>query len=381
METTASHNPSREEAKQLTITLNTAEDDNRPVYIVGNFNNWRTRDAAYRLQHKGNGLFEFRFPDVRKLPAPLEYKYTRGGWESVELDADGKERDNRALPPKPGSHQDEVPRWREQESDFNAEFLPIIRIISEEFEIPQLIKTRRIAALLPHDYEKTDKRYPVLYLQDGQNLFDDFAPFGNWGVDKALAKLAETGKGELIIIAIDHADEERIAEFTPSYRTRLGRGDGKKYVRFLADTLKPYIDSQFRTLSDRLYTGIGGSSMGGLISIYAAMLYPEVYSKLLVFSPSLWVTPNILQASRPEEFYKTRVYLYGGEKESASMGPSLQRFITALEDLGAKGKFEFHLSLDPAGLHNEARWGQEFPKAVEWLFFDQGEKNRNSRTG
>ena len=67
METTASHNPSREEAKQLTITLNTAEDDNRPVYIVGNFNNWRTRDAAYRLQHKGNGLFEFRFPDVRKL--------------------------------------------------------------------------------------------------------------------------------------------------------------------------------------------------------------------------------------------------------------------------------------------------------------------------
>ncbi len=374
-ETKALHNPGREETKQLSITLNTAADDQRPVYLVGNFNNWRTQDAAYRMQNKGNGSFEFQFPDIGKLPPVLEYKYTRGGWEAVELDEAGNERDNRFLSAVAGVYSDEAPQWKKSESEYIPGYLPIIRIISERFEIPQLIKTRRIAAILPHDYEETDKRYPVLYLQDGQNLFDEYAPFGNWAVDKSMAKLTEKGKGDLIIIAIDHADEARISEFTPSYRTRLGKGDGKKYVRFLADTLKPFIDKHFRTLPGRLHTGIGGSSMGGLISIYAGLLYPEVYSKLLVFSPSLWVTPNIPQAAMPEEFYKTKVYLYGGEKESASMGPNLQRFINSMEELGAKGKFDFRLSLDPKGFHNEARWGQEFPKAVEWLFFDQGENN------
>lgn len=374
-ETKAMHNPGREEAKQLSITLNTAEDDERPVYIVGNFNNWRTQDTAFRMHKKGKGSFEFHFPDIGKLPPTLEYKYTRGGWEAVELDDTGNERDNRVLKAGSGKHQDDVPQWKKSQSDFAPDSLPVIRIISKEFEIPQLIKTRRIAAILPHDYEKTDKKYPVLYLQDGQNLFDEYAPFGNWAVDKSMAKLAEKGKGDLIIIAIDHADEARISEFTPSYRTRLGKGDGKKYVRFLADTLKPFVDKHFRTLPGRMHTGIGGSSMGGLISIYAGLLYPEVYSKLMIFSPSLWVMPNILQVTRPEEFFKTKIYLYGGEKESASMGPNLQRFITVLEELGARGKFDFRLSLDPKGFHNEARWGQEFPQAVEWLFFDQGEHN------
>lgn len=94
---------------------------------------------------------------------------------------------------------------------------------------------------------------------------------------------------DIIIVSIDHAEDERIAEFTPSYRTRLGVGDGKKYARFLADTLKPHVDQHFRTLPDRVHTGIGGSSMGGLITIYAGLMYPEVYGKLMVFSPSLWV--------------------------------------------------------------------------------------------
>ena len=111
---------------------------------------------------------------------------------------------------------------------YNPDFLPNKVVISESFEIPQLIKTRRITALLPYDYNSSDRRYPVLYLQDGQNLFDDYAPFGNWGIDKKLAHLAGQGKGDIIIVAIDHAEEERIAEFTPSYNTRLGKGRGKE---------------------------------------------------------------------------------------------------------------------------------------------------------
>lgn len=255
--------------------------------------------------------------------------------------------------------------------EFNAGLLPKITVISEEFEIPQLIKTRRIAALLPHDYDQTDKRYPVLYLQDGQNLFDEYAPFGNWGVDKQLARMAARGLGDFIVIAIDHGGDKRIKEYTPSYDTKLGTGDGKKYVRFLSDTLKPYVDKHFRTLPEREFTGIGGSSMGGLVSIYAGWMYPEVYSKLMIFSPALWVAPNIhFHFMNFGHSQDVKVYLYAGGSESDMMIPNVTRFQQAFKDSSATANFEIKLSIDPQGKHNEAYWGREFPYAVKWLFFE-----------
>ena len=257
------------------------------------------------------------------------------------------------------------------DGNFNPDRLPHIQVISEQFEIPQLVKTRRITALLPHNYHETERRYPVLYLQDGQNLFDDFAPFGNWGVDRKLALMAEKGMSDIIVIAIDHAEEERVAEFTPSHQTKIGVGDGKKYTRFLADTLKPYVDQHFRTLTDREHTGIGGSSMGALVSIYAGLMYPEVYGRLMIFSPSLWVSPNIPDFGIPfHDPLAARIYIYAGGKESDTMIPNITRYKNALERKGMDmSKFEFHISIDPEGIHNEVHWGREFPKAIEWLFF------------
>ena len=329
------------------------------------------------MKQEGPGVYSFIFKDKHLLPGYLEYKYHRGNWDAGELDEHGNPAQNRRLE----THQvreisDHVPRWLKDGRAYNPAFLPEVQVISEQFEIPQLIKTRRIAALLPHDYQESDKRYPVLYLQDGQNLFDDYAPFGNWGVDKKLAVMAERGFGDIIIVAIDHAEKERIAEFTPSHRTKLGSGDGKKYVRFLADTLKAYVDKHFRTQPERAYTGIGGSSMGGLISIYASLMYPEVFGKLMVFSPSLWVMPNIhfhfLNFHDPQDM---DIYLYGGEEESANMVPNIRRFQKAFEDSGS-ANIKFKLSVDPQGQHNEARWGEEFPRAVEWLFFNKKETEK-----
>ncbi len=204
--------------------------------------------------------------------------------------------------------------------DYSQDFLPVIEIIDEHFEIPQLIKTRRIAALLPHNYHTSEKQYPVLYLQDGQNLFDDFTPFGSWELPKKLAWLSERNMGDFIVIAIDHAESERIAEFTPSTETVLGVGDGLKYAEFLCETLKPYIDANFRTLPERENTGIGGSSMGGLISMYAAMHHPHTFSKLMIFSPSLWVSPNLSKEFiiNTPDFYG-KIYLYGGSTEGSNM--------------------------------------------------------------
>lgn len=364
-------------SQSLSLRLATTEDSREPVYLAGNFNGWNAGDEACRMKQEGPGLFSFTFKDKNLLPGQLEYKYHRGGWDSVELDEYGNAAPNRLLDPRKAKEAlDHVPRWKKGGLAYKPAFLPEIQVISEQFEIPQLIKTRRIAALLPYDYRESDKRYPVLYLQDGQNLFDDYAPFGNWAVDKKLAVMAERGIGGLIVISIDHAEKERIAEFTPSSRTKLGSGDGKKYVRFLADTLKSYVDKHFRTLPEREHTGIGGSSMGGLISIYAGLMYPEVYGKLMIFSPSLWVMPNIhFHFLNFQDLQNTDIYLYGGEEESVNMVPNIRRFQEALQEAG-EAFVKFRLSVDPGGQHNEARWGEEFPRAAEWLFFKKNETKK-----
>jgi predicted alpha/beta superfamily hydrolase len=254
--------------------------------------------------------------------------------------------------------------------DYNPDLMPLIDIISEAFEIPQLIKTRRITALLPHDYHETDRRYPVLYLQDGQNLFDDYAPFGSWELRRQLARLKDKGLGDVIVVAIDHAEDERIAEFTPSQKTKLGVGDGKKYARFLAETLKPWVDLKYRTLPGVEHTGIGGSSMGGLISIYAVTQHPELYSRLMIFSPSLWVSPSLAELfNRETSTFSGKIYLYGGRREGSELITLLNRFKNSLTLNPNRHAIDVELNIRDDGEHNEKAWGQEFPRALKWLFF------------
>ena len=264
--------------------------------------------------------------------------------------------------------KDEVTDAKESE---NGSYAPEIRIIAEDYSIPQLNKKRRIAALLPYNYESSSKNYPVLYLHDGQNLFDKGGPYGNWNIDKKLELLAKEGKGDIIIIAVDHAEEERVLEFSPFKKTQWGKGHGKKYLQFLVETLKPYVDKNFRTLPTREFTGVGGSSMGGLISIYAGLKYPEVFSKLMIFSPSLWVTPKIyFDAINFKQPFPTAIYLYAGGAESVNMVPNVEHLKRVLEKENvAETKITIKLSIDPDGQHQEAFWGEEFPLAVDFLFF------------
>ncbi|MEZ4920532.1 MAG: alpha/beta hydrolase-fold protein [Saprospiraceae bacterium] len=354
----------------LRLKLHTPADDDRPVYVCGNFNEWKTTDARYRMERIGEGEYELDFdPEVDTL----EYKYTKGGWESEELDSDGHPPVNRFMEQAQGTVRDVVPRWKSHSGGYNPEFYPDIRIVAKHFHLPQLNKRRRISVLLPWNYDETNKHYPVLYLQDGQNLFEEDAPFGTWGVDKQLAKLAEKGLGDFIVVAIDHGGKERIKEYSPYNLPKWGEGLGEKYTRFLAETLKPYIDSHFRTLTDRENTGIGGSSMGGLISIYAGVLFPETYSRFLVFSPSLWASPRLFfEPMHFAQFPRTRIYLYGGGREGASVINNLKRFKKEIEKRGLRSDCaDIHLEMDPEGEHNEARWGEEFPKAIDWLWADE----------
>ena len=351
------------------------EDDDRPVFITGNFNKWNPKDATFVLKNIDNNTYTIEIDD-EQLPAIIEYKYTRGGWGNVEIDRFGNITPNRKIKKGDAPNEDIVEKWRINWGPFKEEFSPIVEIISEKFFIPQLNRTRKIWALLPYNYHKTDKTYPVLYLQDAQNLFNEGSAFGNWEIDKKMSILAEYGRGDVIIIAIENGSEDRIKEYILDNDSITKNAEGKKYIRFLADTLKPYVDSVYRTKPEREFTGIGGSSLGGLISIYSGFLYPEVYSKLLIFSPSLWVNPeNNFPQMNFKNPYEIKVHMYGGEMEGSQMTERIALFEKTLEswENSHSIQFEFKISINDEGKHQEFYWSQEFPRAVEWLFYNTQE--------
>lgn len=354
----------------LTILLSTDQDDERPVYLSGNFNQWFTQDNKYLMHKIASGKYSFTFPPDFNYPSELVYKFTKGDWSEVEIDKFENKTPNRFCKKKSGIQKEHVPKWRQNWLPYRPSQLPKVHLISEEFEIPQLNKTRKVWALLPHDYNTSEELYPVLYLQDAQNLFNEKSPFGNWQIDKKLAVMSDYGIGKIIIIAIEHAEKERILEYNFG-KTLLGEGQGKQYIRFLTDTLKPFVDKNFRTKPEREFTGIGGSSMGGLVSLFSGLIYPEVYGKLMIFSPSLWVIPKIkfsfLDFFDPME---TKIYLYAGGEESATMVSHIKKFKKRLLKRDTlREKMEIKLSINEKGKHNETYWSDEFPKAIEWLFF------------
>ncbi len=354
---------------EFNLTTNTK--DNLPIYLAGNFNDWKVNDERFRMNKITDGRYSFQLDTLYFSTYPLEYKYLRNGWEHVELDEFGCHTNNRSVDFKQKIVKDSVPRWLTGGLEYDPALLPKGKIITNEFEMPQLGKKRRVSILLPYNYEESNKHYPVIYLQDGQNLFNDYAPYGTWAVDKRLAVLQERNHGDVIVVAIDHGGVERIQEFIPYADTKFGATDGKLYARFMVETLKPYIDYHYRTLPNREDTGIGGSSLGALISIYAALMYPTVFSKMMIFSPSLWISSKIFfDAIGFSSPFHTKIYVYAGGKEGSSMIPNVQRFKDAIAKRGLDAsKIDFQLSIDPKGVHNEDRWGKEFPKALEWLFF------------
>ncbi|MCS4304703.1 alpha/beta hydrolase [Chryseobacterium sp. BIGb0232] len=359
----------------MRFELYTDEKDDRPVFITGNFNNWNPKDYNYQLKLSDSFHYFIEIED-EKLADEIEYKFTKGGWENVELDKYGNITPNRKTKKTLQKTSDTVEKWRLNWGPFKEEFFPTAEVISEKFYIPQLDRYRKIWAVLPYDYHTSEKSYPVLYLQDAQNLFNEGSGFGNWEIDKKLSILAEYGRGDIIVIAIEHGSEDRIKEYIFDNDNVANGSEGKKYIRFITDTLKPYVDANYRTKKDRDNTGIGGSSLGALISIYSGFLYPEVYSKLLIFSPSLWVEPNnnfpMMNFRVP---FKTKIYLYGGGQEGSKMVKRIHIFEEYLKRWEKKSffDFEFKTNINPEGTHSEFYWSQEFPRAIEWLYYDNTE--------
>ena len=256
-------------------------------------------------------------------------------------------------------------------------YMPIVELISATFSIPQLEKERKVWAILPHDYYTSSKRYPVLYLQDAQNLFDESAPMGSWSIRRVLGDLAATGNGDIIIIAVDHGGSERIKEYSPYFHRKFGKGEGLFYAEFIFDSLKPYIDKHFRTKAHRDFSGIGGSSMGGLISAYIGLVHAEHFSKLMIFSPSFWYSDDIyFDAFNRDYTHHLELYIYAGEKESETMTKHINKFTKAVRSNKLMdGKNKFRVNINPEGRHQERFWRDELPKAIKWLYFRDEQNN------
>ncbi|HEX8832202.1 MAG TPA: alpha/beta hydrolase-fold protein, partial [Longimicrobium sp.] len=263
-----------------------------PVYVAGSFNGWNPGDPGSRLAEGANGEYTITLPET--VRGPIEFKFTLGVWERVEVDSAGASIPNRRfVVPATGAAtwRGTVAGWQDPGKipARKSTRRPTVTVLDTAFPIPQLHRTRRVWVYLPPDYASSSKRYPVLYMHDGQNVFDDSTSgFGEWGVDETLDSLFATGDPGVIVVAVDHGGAKRLDEYSPFINPRHGGGEGDAYVDFLAQTLKPLIDRRYRTRPDRLNTGVAGSSMGGLISLYAALKYPDVFGRAGIFSPSLW---------------------------------------------------------------------------------------------
>lgn len=236
-------------------------------------------------------------------------------------------------------------------------------ILRHDFLIPQLERTRRVSVLLPATYEESSKRYPVLYMHDGQNLFDASEAFGGveWGVDETMATLAEEGI-EAIVVGVDHGDENRISEYNP-----FGRGEGKAYLSWLLGDLKAVIDAEFRTRPERESTFLGGSSMGGLISLYALFHTPQSVGGVIAMSPSLWVHRfAMLDEARRAPLGGVRIYLDHGTKEQTAR-PMLQ----ALQARGMEIGNDLMFVAEKGATHTESAWARRLPDAVRFLLSER----------
>ncbi len=186
----------------------------------------------------------------------------------------------------------------------------------DQVESPELGNRRDVHVYLPPSYTHSGRHYPVVYMHDGQNLFDHAMSFaGEWGVDETMERIAHEGV-EAIIVAVPNMGPARTAEYSPYRDDRMGGGHGDAYLRFLTDTLKPQVDAQFRTRREAEHTGLAGSSMGGLISLYGFLHRPDVFGFAGVMSPSLWFARGaIFGELQQRDSWRGRLYLDTGTAE------------------------------------------------------------------
>ena len=245
-----------------------------------------------------------------------------------------------------------------------------VSILKKEFIVADLNDiSHKIWLYLPPNYNTSKEKYDVIYMHDAQNLFDDATSFvSEWGVDETLNELyKKTAKG-FIVVGVENGGQKRIEEYTPWKNEKYGGGKGAIYIDFLANTLKPYIDKNYRTNKKPENTAIIGSSLGGLISFYGGLKYPEVFGKIGALSTSFWFSDKVQDFAKENGNQKnTKLYFLVGDSEGDTMVPDTKNMSKLLVDLGFP-KDNIHTKIVAGRKHTESFWKAEFLETITFLY-------------
>lgn len=363
---------------KVTILLKTlpVSHNGEPVFISGNFNDWNPEDGDFKITTDGK---DYKLVLENVGGGNYQFKFTRGNWDKVESTVAGADIENRFVEISSDTALEfSIAGWKD---DFVSTIKKHtasanVQVLDTAFDIPQLHRKRRIWVYLPPGYKVSKRKYPVMYMHDGQNLFDAAtAPFGEWGVDESLDSLAAEGKPSCIVVGIDNGGETRMNEYNPyvfiwkdSTSSKTFMPEGEAYTEFIVKTLKPFIDHHLRTLPSKENTIIAGSSMGGLISCYAVLKYPDIFGKAGIFSPAFWTADGFdKMADSANSRLNAKLFFYTGEKEGDKYVEEMNRIE---EKIGRHSAAMIYSVIDKDGEHNEAAWHKWFIEFYAWIMAD-----------
>jgi enterochelin esterase-like enzyme len=356
---------------EVSVTLRVETDpfeEGRKVFVSGNVSQlglWAPDKVS--LEIISAGIWEKKF-SFRK-GTTIEYKFTNGNWNTEALRPDSTIPPNFILKVEHDTIvTTKISLWR------TGTNLKITGQITGKVEYHKKIsikglKPRDLIVWLPPGYEKeTKKHYPVFYMHDGQNLFDPRTSSGlkDWRVDETADSLIRIGEIKPVIVVGIYNTSDRSAEYGD---TRLGH----LYMKLIVKKIKPMIDSKYRTLRDRNNTAVGGSSMGGLISMICAWEYPEVFSKAACFSPAFKIsTIDYVKNIKSYTGKKKGLKFYidnGGVDLDAKLRPGVDAMVEALKNKGYVENSDLFIYIDKGATHNESAWARRVWRPLT-LFFD-----------
>ncbi len=338
------------------------------IFVSGNFNDGENLDFFIPLEFDGSNWSV----SLNVVPGTYNYSFSRGSSSSFEGSLFGAPIATRELvylgDLQEVSH--DVLGWLDFPSASTS--TASVHVFNEAFYSAQLDRTRTIWVYLPEQYDQDNRNYPVLYLQDGQNLFDDFTSVqGEWGIDETMQAFADFEQA--IIVAIESEQEFRNLEYAPPSISAASDAEGGQYIDFIVSELKPAIDQFYRTKPEAEFTGIGGSTLGATIALYGSILRPDIFSRVLLFSIDQSHKFEISQAI--EEYGVasfSKVCLISGGEEGPETAENTLNLALELLDGGLLDMQLLNLVISD-GEASEWFWKREFGNAYYWLF--QQEEN------
>jgi len=245
----------------------------------------------------------------------------------------------------------------------------------EQFPSRFLRNKRDLIVYLPPGYDQQPSRqFPVLYLHDGQNLFDgstSFIPGMDWHIGQTADQgIYEARVEPLLIVGIYNAGKQRLGEYTPTHMPRLGGGRANRYAKFLLEELQPFVRRSYRVLDGPQNTGIGGSSLGGLVSLYLGLKMPQVFGRIAALSASVWWNERVIlrfAAAAPTR-PTPRIWLDAGTREGGRTLEDVERFRDVLLGKGWQLGRDLHYQRVEGAEHNESAWAQRVGPFLQFLF-------------